>query len=322
MSSYEVLGIGAPVVDHIIPVDSHFLDNLPGTKRGMIPVDYAMLTKIICDAKVKPKTFLGGSGANTIRGLAKFGYRCAFTGKIGQDSASKLFLQNLQELNIVPLLSYSNTPMAQVVCLISERGERTMRSFLGASKEMKPEDLKPEMFKGVHLVHIEGYQMLYENVVQRTMELAKAAGAKVSFDLGSFEVVEKHKKQIIGLLGRYVDVLFANEDETYALTKLAPEPACSILRDICDTVVVLMGVKGCWVGSGEKQIQCPAYPVEPLDTTGAGDMFASGFLHGYLKGKSLEESAHYGALAGAAVVQVHGTELPSTLWSELINKCK
>lgn len=317
-SGFEILGIGAPVIDYRIEVSEEFLRQIPGKKGGMVAVDYSTFTKILSDSALPPMLIAGGSCANTIRGLAGFGHKCAFLGKIGADLPGKKFQENLSSLEIKSFLKTTSTPTAQVICLITSEGERTMRSFLGASQEFSEKDLDASYFDGVKLVHIEGYQLLHGAVLEKAMKLAKDAGALVSFDVGSFELASKYKDRIIDLLVKYVDIVFANEDELFSLLELKPEKGCRVLRDLCEAVVILMGVNGCWVGSKEHQIKCEAFPVKPLDTTGAGDFFASGFLHGYLQGASLERCAYFGARMGEAIVQVHGGCLPVEAWSKLL----
>lgn len=314
---YEILGIGSPLVDHVIKISESFLEALPAVKGSMKTIDYPALTRLLTKTGTQASVRMGGSCANTIKGLAQLGHRCAFIGKVGDDSAGAAFSKSLKKSNVDSFLVNSPTPTGQLACLVTPDGERTFRDFLGASQEFSPEDLKPELFKGVKLVHIEGYTLMNEDVTLRAMELAKAAGAKVSFDLSNFELVKQFQYQIIHLLSRHVDILFANRDETRTLTKLDSEKGCCLLRDLCDVVVTLMGPEGCWIGQGSEQHRCLAYPVAPLDTTGAGDLFAAGFLHGYLTGRPLTECAHYGALAGAAVVQVFGAEIPDEQWEGL-----
>ena len=181
-------------------------------------------------------------------------------------------------------------------------------------------DLKREFFEGVKLVHIEGYTLLRGDLTLKAMEMAKQAGAKVSFDLASFELAGSFKKEIIDMLTHHVDILFANADETRSLTGLTPDQGCSMLKDLCDIAVVSLNKDGCLIGHGPEVMHCIAYPVEPLDTTGAGDLFAAGFLHGYLTGQSLPRCAHYGALTAAEVVQVFGAEIPDETWQHLRKK--
>lgn len=317
LKKYDVLGVGSPFVDHIIEVQEEFLAEIPGAKGGMVAVDYETLSAIIKKSAVEPVLLVGGSGANTIRGLAHFGHQCALVGKIGRDVAGKKFLERLSALKITSCLLPTMTPTAQVVCLVTPDGERTMRSFLGAGQEMGSGDLRPEIFAGISLVHIEGYTLLNGDLTERAMQFAKEAGAKVSFDLGSFEVVERHKQKIVNLLARYVDIVFANREEVRSLTQLEPQQGCGALTDLCETAVVLIGKEGCWAGRGTRKVHCPAYNVLAVDTTGAGDFFASGFLHGYLEKDELEECARYGSLTGAAVVQVKGVEITHDGWEAI-----
>lgn len=314
---HEVLGIGAPIVDHIIEVTEDFLMQIAGAKGGMMAVDYPTLCHIIDSSGAKPTSIVGGSGANTIRGLATMGHSCALLGKIGKDAAGQKFLENMHGLQIRSFLVPTSTPTAQVVCLVTPDKERTLRSFFGASQEMTEGDLMDTQFEDVRLVHIEGYTLLKGALAEKAMDMAKHYGVKISLDLGSFEVVKAHKDKIVDLLTRYVDVVFANREEVQVLTQLNPVKGCQVLRDLCDTVVVLMGDEGCLVGKKERQIYYPAFPVEAVDTTGAGDLFASGFLHGYLQGRSLEECAHFGALLGAAVVQSFGAHIPEQEWETI-----
>lgn len=315
---FDVLGIGAPFVDYIIDVSEEQLLKLASSKGGMIGVDYACLRQLIEETKGSNlHTFFGGSGANTIKGLARLGCRCALTGRVGTDEAGKKFIEQMELIGITSLLHHTETPTGQVVCLITPDQERTMRTFFGASQEMSEKDLSPEMFEGVRLVHIEGYSLLKGSLAQKAMKMAKEAGAKVSFDLGSFELVNAYKPHIIDLMKKYIDIVFANKDEVYALTQLAPEKGCSMMSELCEVAVVLMGVEGCLIGHKERRVHHPATLVEVVDTTGAGDLFASGFLYGFLSQRSLEECAYYGSLTGSAAVRVRGVEIPEELWDEI-----
>lgn len=314
---HDVLGIGNPFVDHIIEVDDAHLDKISGTKGGMVPVDYETLTEIIADTKQEPLLVFGGSGANTIRAMAHLGYHCALVGKVGIDHPGQHFLAHLRQLGVTSFLIETKTPTAQAVCLITPDMERTMRSFLGASQEMVGADLDPALFEGVRLVHIEGYSILNEQLAHKAMEFAHQAGAKISYDLGSFEVVKAHKKTIQELLSQYVDIVFANQEEVKELTQKGPEEGCRMLAKTAEIAIVFLGKEGCLVGNGSNIIHTPAFPVETVDTTGAGDLFAAGFLTGYLQGKSLEVCARYGSLAGAAIVQVRGVDLPESEWKRL-----
>lgn len=320
--AYEILGIGSPVVDLIVPVQEDFLRLFQLVKGGSDLIDYPQLRKLLRQAKIKPTFIPGGSSANTIKGLAQFGHKCALVGKVGSDEAGTEFIQRIKSQGITSLLIPTETPTAQALCLLTSDGERTFRTYLGAGQEMKGDDLNPELFEGVKLVHIEGYSLTNEHLTLQAMRLAKKNQAKISFDLASFEIALAYRRPIVHLISQFVDVLFANSQEVRVLTNLDPEKGCDILKDMCETVVVFIGKEGCWVGQGLDKIKCPAYPVTPVDTTGAGDLFASGFLHGYLRGLPLTVCAHYGALASRAVVQVLGAEIPSADWQDILKEAE
>jgi len=317
-NSFDIIGIGSAFMDYILMVEESFLHDVPGEKGGMEPIDHKTMLSILAANGGHPAYVAGGSCTNVIKGLACLGQRCALAGTVGDDDAGKHLVESVQKLGITEFYTKLPVPTGHALCLVTPDGKRTCRTYLGASQEMKPEYLEIGMFEGVRLVHIEGYSLLYPEVTERAMRLAKEAKALVSFDMASFEIARGFKKHILELLEKYVDIVFANEDESLALTGFNPQATCDVLRNFCQVSVVLMGKDGCWVGQKEDSVYCQAFPVEPIDTTGAGDCFASGFLHGYLLGKRLEECARYGALAGRAVVQVVGAELPPATWKAMM----
>lgn len=315
--NYEVLGIGNPLVDYIIHVDENYLASLSGFKGGMEIVDHQTMQKIV--SKHPPSLKLaGGSAINTIKGLASLEIKCAITGKIGTDSEGKELIASLASKGIKPLFLESSLPTGHAACLITPDGQRTCRTYVGPMSTFRPEHLNPAYFENVKLVYLEGYNLTFDGITEQAMKLAKEAGAKIAFTLSSIEIALGYKPQIIGLLANYVDILFANEEECTALTKLDPNAGCHILKDLCD-VVVIHGLKGCWLGQKKYEAFIPTTPVPPLDSTGAGDAFASGFLYGYLTGTSLEKAVLYGTRAGREIVQILGAELPKETWKNVID---
>lgn len=311
----EIIGIGAPIIDYSVDVSEEFLQTIPGKKAGMELIDHHTLTKILSDTRTPLTPMLGGSSANTVRGLASFGHYGAFIGKVGKDSLGQYFTKGMASFDIkTSYLIPSETPTSQVICLVTPDKERTMRAFLGASKELTVDDLRPDMFTNVKMLHLEGYMLLNQPVAEKAMNLAKDAGAKISFDLGSFEIVESYQDKIVEYLTNYIDIVFANREEVWSLAQLTPEKACAVLSDICDIAVLLLDVEGSMIGYKNQVITVPSHPVkEIMDTTGAGDLFVSGFLHGYLCQESLEECAHYGTQAAAKVIQLKGVEIRPNL---------
>lgn len=316
-NDYQILGIGTPILDYLIHVNDDYIKTLLGSRGGSIVVDSQTFQKILNNLS-SPKILLaGGSTANTMKGLTRLGHSCALIGKIGQDEAGKQFAQTMQSFGITPLLSLSELPTARVVCLITPDGERTMRFLIGAGAEMHENDLSAEHFKGVRLVHIEGYLMDRKGVVEKAMKLAKEAGTKISFDLSSFEIVKEYKKDIIELMTGFVDIVFANEKEAEMLTGLPPEKACTLIKDLSSIAIVKTGKQGCWAATKTVKAFHNAFQVNAIDTTGAGDLFASGFLHGFLTDKSFEESLRYGTFIASEVIQTVGAEISEKNWPEI-----
>lgn len=313
----EILGVGTPILDHLIHIEPSYLKTISGDPYGMELVSYEEMIAIIENSGTVPRQIAGGSCCNCIKGLAALGHQCGLTGKLGKGSTGEKVIEDLQDLNVEPLVAYSDTPTAHVACMITPEGKRTCRTFIGAGGEMRPEDLDPIHFQGVKLVHIEGYSLMTPGLTHQAMEYAKQAGAIISLDMGSFEVIKSYKPLLTDLIREYASIIFANEEEAYALTGREPESACSELRTLCDTVVVMMGEKGCCAGNRTTQALFPAFPVKPVDTTGAGDLFASGFLHGILTHKNLETCAKFGAITGGTVVQHVGAEIPSEVWADV-----
>lgn len=313
---HEVLGIGAAYVDHIIHVDEDFVATIPGEKGGSHAVDHKTLSEIL-DRAGTVTTLPGGAGSNLIKGVAHLGHKCALHHMIGNDTAGTTFMESVEKAGITPLFKPCQTPTSQTVCLVTPDGQRTFRAFHGACNAMTGDDLDPKHFEGVKLVHIEGYSLYSPGLAEAAMRLAKENHALVSFCLSSFEVATKFPEEILYLLTHYVDIVFANEDEARTITGSDCEEACRQLQYFVGVAVISHGPKGCWVGCEDSVIHCPAFPVDPVDTIGAGDFFSAGFLHGILQKVPLKECARYGALMGRAAVLSAGAQIEQKHWTGL-----
>lgn len=316
-SPYRVLGIGHACMDLLIPVNEEFLTHVPGEKGGARPIGIEQLNHILSLSHVQPHLATGGSCANTIKGLASLGEKCGFISHVGHDALGEHFIQYMKKLGIVGLFSKSMKPTAQVLCLITPDGQRTMRFCAGCSEEMSADFLHPDYFNNVKLMHLDAYSMRNGNLVESVMKLAKETNVKISIDLSSFEVIRQFHEPLKKLLVQYVDIVFANEDETRAITGLNAFEGCHKLQEMCSIAVVLMGKKGCLVGHQGQVFQSSAFPAQVIDSTGAGDLFASGFLYGYLQGYPLSKCARMGNRLGAAIVEVQGAELPADRWKQI-----
>jgi sugar/nucleoside kinase (ribokinase family) len=313
----EVLGIGSAIVDYLVQVPHAFLSRLDGAKHGMQLVENAELHALLRQSQQIPTLIAGGSAANVLKGLAGLGRSTALIGPVGNDSAADMYHHFLASCEIGDLLTTKPLPTAQVLCLIDPEGQRTFRTYLGASAHFRAEDIQEHYFHGARLVHLAGYSLHTPGIIPRAIHFAKAEGALISMDLSSHEIVTSFAEELLQLLKEHVSIVFCNEDEARALSGGSAEACCDMLRELCDVSVVSLGEKGCIVGSKDGLSRFPAYPVKAIDTTGAGDFFAAGFLHGYLGNQPLEACAHYGAILGNAVVQVLGAEIHPAAWPSI-----
>lgn len=316
----EILGIGAPCMDILINVDDNFLQTL-GVKGGSQQTDKEAFDLIIQRGQNQNSvTVPGGSCANTIKGLAKLNHQCAFFGKLANDSMGQKFTQNMHDHNIDFNCVYGKGSSTQLcACMIAKDGERTMRCYPGCANDITKDNLKPELFRGVKLVHVEGYMLKVHDpdFLKEALRMAKEMGCQVSMDLSSKELVQQHRQTMLNLLKKYVDIVFANADEVQALLHVGPRQGCRQLKEICKIAVVMLGKEGCLVGSKNAIFHVPRVNANVVDTTGAGDLFASGFLHGYLLKCSLKECGKWGNTLGASVCEVVGAEIPEKNWQYL-----
>ena len=317
--TYEVLGIGAPLIDHILHVSHEYISRLDGPTEGMELVSPDDLKKLLKNTPTKDISIPGGSTLNTLRGLSRLGISCGFVGSIGQDNSAQTIKDTLVDHKIVAHLHKSTKATGEVLCFVTPDGKRTFRTYYGASTDLKPQFLQAQFFQGAKLVHLEGYTIANDvNICLETFKRAKEEKVKISLDLSNFEVVLNNKELYVNLLTKRPDIIFANHDEIKALTGLDPEEGVKSLNQHANLVIGLLGIKGCCVAQKGVVSYYPALPKTPVDTTGAGDLFISGFLFGHLRGKDMATCARYGAILGSYIVQVEGAEIPKSTWKEII----
>lgn len=324
MVDCKVLGFGSPILDLLLRVDDAFLrEHVDGEKGGMGMLDAAAQKKLIgAFPGGSVKKAIGGSAFNTISALTSLGMKTAFLGEIGQDTDGDYYRKAYAERggDISRFRFCPDEPTATCVSLVTPDSERTMRTNLGAASRMTPDDISETDFDGITHFHVEGYMLFLPGTVERAMKLAKEHGCTVSMDLASFEVVRLFKEQIHGLLAKYVDIVFANEDEAREYcgdAEFVPESAADKLLQHCSTVAVKLGRKGALVCSGNEKTYVQPRLVKAADTTGAGDLWQAGFLYGYLNGLSLAQSGQMGSVLGAEIVQVLGAEIPPARWDSI-----
>ena len=319
----KIIGLGSPIIDEIAFVEDTFLNTISGSKSGMELLDESEIESIKSKIDQELVQITGGSAGNTIFALARLGTPTSFIGKIGDCASGRFYKDSLAQYGgNTGSFKIGNIPNGKCLSLVTPDGERTMRTSLGAAMTLSEDDLKPSDFQESDHLHIEGFLILNKNVLLKALDLAKMNHLTVSFDLASFEIVNQSKNELTEILKDHVDMVFANEDEAAAFTQLHPsqsEQSVQILNELCETAVVKLGAKGSLIAKDNRVIHSKAVPVKDvIDTTGAGDFWAAGFLHGWANNKSIENSAQFGALMGAFVIQNHGGTLSQHQWDAIL----
>ena len=315
----QILGIGNALTDMLCVLDSDDIlssANLPKGSMQLVDKDtQTSLLKSLDGRDVKKAR--GGSVPNTIAGIQQLGLQTGFVGRVGNDAVGDFFEGDLVALGVKPMIIRDpEQPTGTCLSLISPDGERTMATCLGATGLFNAAEIKPEMLQGYGICHIDGYLLQNHQLIERAMELAHAAGVKISLDLGSYNVVADNLEFLQRVIPQYADIVFAKEDEAKAYTNMEPEMALDVLASQVDYAVVKVGSKGSFIKhNGEKVFVKPLPGCNCIDTTGAGDLYASGFLFGLANGKDIEECGRIGALVSGKVVEVVGTTIDAERWN-------
>lgn len=316
----KVIGIGNALVDIIIRLkNEEILDDYALPKGSMQLVDENTAVKIENNAK-GCETILtsGGSAANTIHGLARLGVKTGFIGKIGHDKHGDFFKNDLILSGIKPFIYYGNDPTGRAITLVSPDSERTFATFLGSSMELDASDLDHIPSGNYSLLHIEGYLVENRELVRTTLQLARMSGMKTSLDLASYNVVEGNKEFLKNIIPDYVDIVFANEEEAYSFTGKKPEEAVEEISRICQIAIVKTGKSGSVIQRSKERYKIGIFDTECIDTTGAGDLYAAGFLYGVLNNLALVKCGKIGALLSARVIEYLGAKIPESEWTKII----
>lgn len=320
----SVVGMGNALMDILVRIDSDdILKRLGLPKGSMTLVDQEKSSMILNLVKSLPKSYTpGGSAANTIRGIAALKDPATYIGSVGKDELGNMFRDSIAEEHVSPVLLTGTQPTGYAIGFITPDSERTFATYLGAATEISPDKIREDMFSGQRIFHIEGYLIIDHPLIQKALKLAKAAGAEVSYDMASFNVVEDNRDFIREILSQYVDIVFANEDEARAFTGKDPEPALEELAGYCKIAVVKTGASGSLIRMEEETYLVRAIEAEPVDTTGAGDLYAAGFLHGYINGMLPEQCGRIGSLMGGKVIETIGTRMSDEMWKDILQQIR
>ncbi len=319
MGYSRILGIGNALVDIIaILNDDQIIRTLNLPKGSMTLVDRDMSDMVQFEIEDQKRILVtGGSVANAINGVANLGVPCGFLGTVGEDELGRLFEEEQKNQGILPLLIHSDLPTGRAVGLVEPDGERTFATYLGAAAELRPEDVTFERVQGFDIFFIEGYLVYNHALIMAAASAAKSAGLTIALDLASYNVVESNLDILNKLVDDYVDIVFANEEEAKAFTGMEPHEAVVTLAGRCNIAVVKVGKEGAFIQQGTVCHKVPSAGNLVVDTTGAGDFFAAGFLAGTAKGYGLEKSGKLGALLASRVIRVPGAKLAEEEWIEI-----
>src|SRR5882762_1845425 len=309
-AKYDVLGIGNALFDILVPADESFLGLHGMTKGGMALIDEVRAISIY--QSMGPATEMsGGSAANTIVGVANLGARAAYVGKVRDDQIGRLYTHDIRAAGVAfetrPALDGPATGCSYI--LVTPDGERTMNTYLGAAQELMPADVDAAQVAASSIVYLEGYLWDPKSAKEafvKAATTAHGAGRQVALTLSDSFCVDRYRGEFLDLMRRgTVDLVFANEAELHSLYQTADfDTALTQWRSDTKLGVVTRSEKGCVVASKEGITAVPAFPIDKIvDTTGAGDLFAAGFLFGLVRGAGFEAAGRLGALAAAEVIQ-------------------
>ncbi|MBQ6690847.1 MAG: adenosine kinase [Rikenellaceae bacterium] len=322
----KVIGIGNALTDMLVNLRSdQVLEKFDLPRGSMSLVNSEQQKEISKSVSGLPYTLsLGGSADNTIRAMARLGCKVGFIGKVGRDSTGDFFESALENLGIQPFILRGEERSGKCVSLVSPDGERTLVTHLGAAVEMKAEDLTPEIFDGYDCLYVEGYLVQDHNLIRGAIRMAKELGLKVAIDLASFNVVEENVDFLREVISEYVDIVFANEDEARAFSgEEEPVNALQYISTMCDLVIVKIGMRGALIKQGSEVSHVGIMAAaKRVDTTGAGDFYAAGFLAGMCEGLSLRQCGTIGAITAGKVIEIVGTTPTEEAWDDVARLVK
>lgn len=317
----SILGIGNALTDilAVLPDDTLLRKyNLP--HGSMQHVDAQTGNKIWAELKQLGVQYVaGGSAANTVSAAAILGMPASFIGKVGDDELGSLFHSDQKQNGIRSILLKGTAASGRAMVFITApNADRTFATYLGASQQLEPEDLKSEYFDGYEndYLHIEGYLVQNQRLFRKAVEMGKKHNMIISMDMASYNVVESNNAFLHDIVRDYVDIVFANETEARAFTGQEPEEALKTMAGMAKIAIVKIGKKGSMVRSGDEYHFIEPWPGEAVDATGAGDTYAAGFLFAHAAGMNLETCGQVGSALAAKVVEVIGTKIDIPRWKE------
>lgn len=324
VTHYDVLAIGNAIVDVLANMDDSFLEQHKMPKGMMTLIDAAMAESLYEHIAHNSVECSGGSAANTAVGIAALGGRPAFIGKVAKDSLGDVFRENITKSGVhfsTPALE-NERPTARCVVIVSPDAQRTMNTYLGACSKLSRIDVDEELIRKTKIVYLEGYLWDREeakDALAHAAELAHKHDRKVALSLSDPFCVNRHRESFLDLIKKGVDIVFCNEEEILTLFETNDfDEATEKAKYLSSVVVITRGATGAVALTHDERFEIAAEPVDQvIDTTGAGDLFAAGFLMGYAHEKSIPDCLKMGALASAEIISHYGAR-PEVSLAELI----
>lgn len=319
--SYDVVAIGNAIVDILAQADDAFIESI-GVPKGSMQLMFSPEEADALYAKMGPgREVSGGSAANTVAGIAALGGKAAFIGQVADDQIGAVFAHDIRAAGVHfdTAVRPGQPTSARCLIFVTPDGQRTMNTFLGASQFLPASALDEQLIANGAILYLEGYLWDPEEpraAMRKAIQIARAAGRKVAFTLSDVFCISRHGDDFRQLIADgLIDILFANEAELLALCGHEEfEAAVQHIHGKVPLLVVTRSEKGAIALQGDERVEVPAEPISALvDTTGAGDMFAAGFLHGQAQGKGLKESLQLGAICAAEIIQHYGARAEKDL---------
>ncbi|MBQ8968323.1 MAG: adenosine kinase [Bacteroidaceae bacterium] len=316
----RIIGIGNALVDVLVRLEGDdVLARLGLPRGGMQLIDEERQQDITGQLRsLRPVRSTGGSAGNAVLALANLGARPGFIGRVGEDEMGQFFCRNCQEVGIDARLIVGQGLSGVANTFITPDAERTFATYLGVAGQLQAGDITPKLLRDYQLLHVEGYLVQNHALIRHICRLAKEQGMRVSIDLASYNVVSENLSLLRELVEEYIDIVFANEEESAAFTGgKTPEQALQEIAGMADVAVVKLGKRGATAMQGGHYAMEPGRSENVVDTTAAGDFFAGGFLYALTCGASLEQCLRMGTLLASRIIQVVGTRLPENQWAEI-----
>jgi len=314
----QAVGVGAALIDLVTSVSEEWIVRQKKPKGGMNPMNWGEMGLLLGNVE-RLSTMPGGSASNTMIGLSRLGGSARFVCKVGNDDLGDVYSLNLYRNGVDGYIRKSTTPTGRVLSAVTPDAQRTMFTYLGASAELLPSEISETSFRDVQALYLEGYLAYNPTILLHCVNVAKNSGMEVIFDCGSFGVIQDCRFIIDKLISEQaIDILIVNEDEARVLTNVEEDLACMEMTKMAKIAVVKLGKRGSLIGINDEILRIGTPEVKAIDSTGAGDYWAAGFLYGYLNCWPLEKCGELASAIASEAVQVMGPVIPDEAYEKLI----